>query len=96
MPVCCCKILANTFPEQAVGSSGADGFSKTFPGVPNEFRVSGCGIESWQGLSQKNLEGLKDDSARAVTESSLLSQDHGNLWNNSESSLYLVIPVFEP
>ena len=45
---------------------------------------------------QKNSEQLKDDWERWITQSCLLSQDHGHLWNRSESSLYLEIPEFEP
>ena len=38
----------------------------------------------------------KDDWERGITHSCLLSQDHGNLWNPSRKSLYLVIPELEP
>ena len=48
------RLLADTLPEQdAIGSSGADGFPKTFPSVPNKFRVSRCGQESRLSLPRR-------------------------------------------
>ena len=77
--------FAYTFPEQdAVGSSDADGLTKTFPSVPYEFRVSGCGKNRGKAF-QKNSEQSEDDWERGITQSCLLSQDHGNLGNRSEN-----------
>ena len=90
------KLLAYTFPRQgAVGSFGAGGFAETFPDVRHEFRVSGCKQES-RLSSPRGLEQLQDDWERGITQSCLPSQDHGNPWNRSETSLYLAIPESEP
>ena len=87
-------LLAYTFlKEDAVGSSGADGSTKRFLA----YMSSVCQAAGWnRGKDfQNNSEQLNDDWERGIIQSCLLSQDPENLWNHSESSLFLVIPEFE-
>ena len=89
------RLLACTFlTEKDVGSSGADGFTKTLPNMLHMIRVSGCGPESRQGIPNE-LGTIKDDWERGIIQSSLLSQDHDNLWIRLESSLFLVISEYD-
>ena len=69
-------------------------FQKTSPGVPNGFGVSGR--KNRGKAFQQNSEQFKDDWERVIFQSCLMSQDQGNQWNRSESSLDLVFPEFEP
>ena len=88
------RLLAYTSPGQdAVGSSGASGFSKTFPCVPNEFRV-GCGQESRRSIPKGlgTMKGLGTWNNAEV----LVSRSRENPSSRSESSLFLVVPEFEP
>ena len=79
-------IRTHFFKNDAVGPSGADGSTSTFPLMLHTFRVK----ESRQSFPNE-LGKIKDDWGRANIQNCMLSQDHENPWNNSESSLILVI-----
>ena len=94
------RLLAYTFLEQdAVDSSGAGGCSKTVPGEPDKFRASGCGQESRQGvpkglgffLKKKKVTGNVGYPRAACC---LTNVEIPGIVQRS--SLYLVIPEFEP